>query len=339
MAFPQIAIIGATGNVGRIIVEQLLSQGIPASSLSLVASEKSSGQAIEISGTSFVIKNIQASSWKKSNIFLLATKNEVSKIHVPELLKTGGFVLDASSAYRLKKDVPLIVYPINGHLVKPHQRFYTHSNCIASPLSLILSPLESLDIKHLHVATYQSISGAGARAMAQFMNHTHLYLELEGREILQSTYFPRPMGLNVIPEIGEFLENESTGEEHKIVQEIQKILEIPIPVFVTSVRVPVLRGHSFSIWAECAQAVTQKKISTLLSNAPCISVSSQAHTYKTPLEIIGQDNVFVGRIRTPTPNIFQMWACSDNLRRGAATDITETTLRIFDFFFSKKISS
>ncbi|USO02154.1 MAG: hypothetical protein H6850_03510 [Alphaproteobacteria bacterium] len=270
----KIAIVGATGNVGEIIAKKLKNKA----DLTLFSSK-------------------DALNFKGFDICIFATQDDVSKQFVPEALKAGATVIDASSYYRLEKDVPLIVAPVNGTEVR--KKLISSANCIASPLSLALNPIKSFGIESIHVSTYQSISGAGRSALEKF----------EKEKVL-----------NLTPQISSMMDDGVTQEEYKIIHETQKILNLECDMSVIAVRVPVLRGHSMSVSVKLKQQLTLEQLSDIYRHIKEIQFLGQE--YKTPAEIEGSDLLYIGRVRINALGV-HMWLCSDNLHRGAALDVVE----------------
>ena len=297
----KIALFGATGNVGRRIAEQLLEKGIASSiTLDLYASPSSKGKLFMTSRGPFIIHSPEDCNFKDYGLCLFATDSDISRCYVPKALAAGCIVVDSSSAYRMDPDTPLIVVPVNGDKIDlSHHRLYSCPNCIASPLSLVLAPLQrQYGIKRVSVTTYQSTSGAGKDPMDELMVETNQLLQGKTHE---RRHFLRQIAFNVIPQVDKIREDGFTSEEHKIICEVQKILGSSFPVTATSVRVPVLIGHSISAEIECIHPFDLHQATALLAASPCVEIS-----------------------KNPTlPHGLQLWLCSDNLRRGAATDAVE----------------
>lgn len=318
----KIALIGATGNVGRQFLELLIQrQRIDVQQISLFASAQSHGQTLTILGHSLTVYDVNQCRFSDNMLAIFTTESDVSTQYIPTALAAGAIVIDASSAYRLDPDVPLIVPPVNGHLIKPPHRLFAHANCLASPISLVLAPLHQYAvITRVNVSTYQSTSGAGKAAMQALSQETQNYYQ---RKPVTATHFPRPIAFNVIPQVSEILDNGFTYEEYKIIKEVQKIIGSNIDIVATSVRVPVMIGHSMSLAIECKRPIDIDEVKALLARSPGVKLSE--YEYTTPLEVQGKNEVFVGRIRRdPTvASGILLWLVSDNLRRGAALDAIE----------------
>jgi aspartate-semialdehyde dehydrogenase len=317
----KIALFGSTGNVGRRVAEQLLSKGIASSdTLLLFASPSSAGKRHPT--THGELQNPETCPFEDLAICIFSTESDVSKTYIPKALEKGCLVVDSSSAFRMKEDVPLVVAPVNGHLIRPKtHRLYSCANCIASPISLVTAPLkERFGLKRVQATTYQSTSGAGKDPMDELRYETESLLK--ERPYLRS-HFQRQIAFNVIPQIDKIRDDGYTNEEHKIIHELQKILDLNFPVTATSVRVPVMIGHSVSLSLQLKTPFQMEEVLQLLSFAPHVKISKEHYT--TPAEVMGQDSVHVGRIRRDQTleNGLHLWLCSDNLRRGAATDAVE----------------
>lgn len=325
-----IVVVGATGNVGRKIVDLILQRKLTSpEKLILLASQKSAGSKLNIHGIDLVIQAADTFDFSASNVYLFATESDISKKLIERITSPQAIVIDSSSLLRMQPDVPLIVAPVNSKLISAKEtKRYAIANCIASPASIVLAPLhDTYTIKSAHINTYQSVSGAGKDAMDElYMESKHI---TDGT-IYQRKIFPRQIAFNVIPQIDTIMENGYTKEELKIMQEIQKILSVSFPVCATSVRVPVYIGHSSVIAIECEKPFDLGEVRKLLAHSTGIKISDRDYT--TPTETAGSDDVFVGRIRRDptTVNGLIFWICSDNLRRGAAVDAVEVATEIID---------
>ena len=328
----KIAIVGATGNVGRTILASLLQDiGIAATQLKLFASATSESQVLISGNHSFVINSISQDAFSDCYLAIFATPAAVSSKYVPIALAAGTRVIDSSSHYRLAKHVPLIVPPVNAHLINTTKRLYAHANCIVSPLAIVLKPLNDyVNIARINVASYQSVAGAGKAAMDELANETGQFYHPQNmaNSVNPPKYFSRSIVHNVIPAIGTIMANGHSSEEDKIKQELQKIITPTFRVSATAVRVPVMIGHAIAVAIEFKYPIQLKTINHILANSPAIILSTA--DYHTPIEIVGQEQVFVGRIRRDTSisNGLLMWLVADNLRRGAATDAIEIALAI-----------
>jgi aspartate-semialdehyde dehydrogenase len=319
-----VAVVGATGNIGRCVVQQLQKwKGI---SLLLSASKTST---LTLDGHEHAV--VPFHSLDPCQIYIFATQASVSRELIPFLLRQAHppFVLDSSSAFRMDPQIPLMVPLLNQPLLTQEQKVYAHPNCVASPLALVLSPLLPWGIQDIFVSTYQSTSGAGWEAMNSCQQETSLVLK--GESVSKNPYFPRTIAFNAFPQVGEYHEEGPTEEEQKIMDEVKKILSLTSTMHVTSVRVPTLQGHGMTISIKCQKTMDICGVKEAIARAPGITMSPLG--YHSPLEVVGSDQVFVGRIRQTGPCHISLWVCSDNLRRGGATDLVETAHQMIQKFF------
>lgn len=335
MKTPQIAIIGATGNVGRIVVATILQKKLAApSQIKLFASKQSKGQVFEIENHAFQIEETTENSFNDCEICIFNTESDISAYFIPFALKAGAYVIDSSSHFRLHPEVPLIIPPVNKQDMNLNQKLYAHANCLASPLATVLNPLHhTFGIKRAQVATYQSVSGAGKSAMDECWQQTHHVLHDQPAHI---NIFPKQIAFNIFPQVGQFRPDGYATEEYKIISEVRKVLG-DIHIHATSVRVPVLIGHSMSVSVELLRPYDMDGVFSTL-DASSIRLKSP---YVTPLEVVGEEDVFVGRIREDQfeKQWLHFWLCSDNLRRGAATDATEMLEQLLALFNNQQTAA
>lgn len=323
----KIAVIGATGNVGRKIIEiyHTRKSGDP-QALRLFASARSKGKLLQFDHHIYSVEDIASYDFNDCYLALFATDSDISRLYIPKALEKKCVVIDSSSLYRLSPDVPLIVPPVNAHLIDSTHLLYATANCIASPLSIVLKPLHNQwEVSRVIASTYQSTSGAGKEPMDELFDTSKSFLKDEKP---LTKLFPRPIAFNVIPQVDKILENGFSNEESKIMKEVQKIISPEIKISATSVRVPVAIGHSMAVSIEFKKAITLDQVYQALALSPGVLISTDH--YSTPLEIAGQNEVFVGRLRRdPTvENGVLLWIVSDNLRRGAALDVVEILEKI-----------
>ncbi|MBS0236007.1 MAG: aspartate-semialdehyde dehydrogenase [Proteobacteria bacterium] len=318
-----ISVIGATGNVGRIVIAELLARKmVKMDKVRVLASKRSAGQMVDIAGHQFTVYEATRENIQGSDICIFNTESDVSEQLVPLCLRDGAYVIDSSSHYRLATDVPLIVPPVNAHLINQQQKLYAHANCLVSPVATVAAPLHKIfEIKNISVTTYQSTSGAGKGPMDECWDET---IALTQGNEHKRRYFARQIAFNVIPQVGNIREDGLTSEEYKIIHESKKVIGQEINISATAVRVPVLRGHCIALEVSFAGPVSVAEVEAVLASARSVQLSKQ-HQYHTPAEVVGHDDVFVGRIRVNPfdEKTIQIWLCSDNLRRGAATDAVE----------------
>ncbi len=333
----KIAIIGATGLVGSVMV-RVLNEGkyIAASSIESIipaASEKSEGKEISFNNSIYKVCSIKEALSRRPDIALFSAGSEVSKDYARQFTKQGCVVIDNSSAWRMEEDVPLIVPEVNGDVITSSDKLIANPNCSTIQLVVALAPLhEKYKIKRLVISTYQSVTGTGAKALTQLMQ--------ERQGISGVKVYPHPIDLNVFPHGGVFTGNGYTSEEIKLVNETRKILrDQSIAVTATVVRVPVTGGHSESVNVEFHEPFEMDEVLSVLSKSKgnVIQDDIDRAVYPMPLLTEGRDEVFVGRIRRDesAPNALNMWVVSDNLRKGAATNAIQIAALMLEKEFVK----
>jgi len=327
-----IAIIGATGNVGRKILEVLGKKGLSISNLYLVASSKSAGSKIEFKGKEIKVEDIETFDFKKASITFFSAGGKISQKFAPTAAKYST-VIDNSSFFRMDSDVPLIVPQVNAHqldIIK--KNIIANPNCSTAQLVIALKPLYDLFvIKRVVISTYQSVSGGGKAPMDELIEQTRSVLE---NKKVESKNFTKQIAFNAIPHIDEFEENGYTKEELKMTNETKKILDNNIEVTATCVRLPVMVSHSESVNIEFEKPISIEKARYALDNFQGCKVIDERSDggYITPLEAQGSDTTFISRIRKDDTidNGLNMWIVSDNLLRGAAlnaVEIAETLIK------------
>ncbi len=314
-----LAIIGATGNVGRKTLEILEKSNFSFDKIYLVASKKSIGKKLIFKEKSLEVENIEDYDFSKAQITFFAAGKEVSK-KLAKTAATKTIVIDNSSYFRMDKDVPLVVAEVNPEALQRHKNIIANPNCSTIQMLLPLKPLhQKYKIKRIIVSTYQAVSGAGKASMDELFNQTKDFLE--GKKI-KSKNFTKQIAFNLIPHIDEFGQDGYTKEELKMVNETKKILDDKIDLTATCVRVPVKTSHSESINVEFINSFDFENIKELLKKAPgCKVVSEQEDGgYITPIESEGDYKTFISRIRKDNSNskAINLWVVSDNLLKGAA---------------------
>ncbi len=316
-----IAIIGATGVVGREMIEILEERQFPVGELRLLASEKSVGQSIRFKGQELKVRLAEEKEFQGMDMVMGDTPTEVSKHFAPMVKRAGAIFIDCSSAFRADPEIPLIVPEVNGSVALDHKGIIAGPNCSAIPVAVAAKPIHrKYGIKRMVISTYQSASGAGKGGMDELAEQTVALLN--GKEIPLKVFAHR-LAFNVIPQIDAFLPNGDTKEEDKIMKELKKLLEAPdLALACTAVRVPVMCGHSASVNIELEKNASAKDISLLLEKSPGLVLRDdmEKKQYPMPMDIAGTDEVFVGRIREDRsiPNGINLWVCADNLRKGAS---------------------
>ena len=320
-----IAIVGATGNVGRKILEVLEKKNFPIDNLYFVASSKSAGSKLKFKGNEIEVKNLENFDFSKVNITFFSAGGKISEQYVPTAAQES-IVIDNSSFFRMDPDVPLIVPQVNSSDIKNMKKnIIANPNCSTAQLVIILKPLHDLfKIKRVIISTYQSTSGAGKAPMDELLEQTKL--SLESKKIV-SKNFTKQIAFNAIPHIDTFVDEGYTKEELKMVNETKKILDKNIEITATCVRIPVLVSHAESINIEFENEFTIEKIRNALNSAEgCVVIDERKDGgYITPLEAEGKNETFISRIRKDNSNnkAVNLWCVSDNLLRGAALNAVE----------------
>jgi aspartate-semialdehyde dehydrogenase len=323
----KIAVVGATGNVGREMLEVLNERTFPADEVVAIASRRSQGTEVSFGDKTLKVQALENYDFKNTDICLMSAGGSVSKEWSPKIGREGAIVIDNSSAWRYDQDVPLIVPEVNADAVEgfAKKNIIANPNCSTAQLVVALKPLhDHAKIKRVVVATYQSVSGAGKEGMDELFNQTRTVFttgEIEPKK------FSKRIAFNVIPHIDVFMEDGSTKEEWKMVAETKKILDPKIKLTATCVRVPVFIGHSEAVNVEFESPITADEARDILREAPgCLVVDNPAeNAYITPYECAGEDATYISRIREDQTidNGLSMWIVSDNLRKGAALNAVQ----------------
>lgn len=317
----KVAVVGATGLVGTKMLQVLEERNFPVTELIPVASEKSIGKEVIFKGQPFKVVGFQEAIAMKPDVALFSAGGGTSLALAPQFAEAGITVIDNSSAWRMDPSKKLVVPEVNGHVLTKEDKIIANPNCSTIQMVLVLEPLHKrYGIKRVVVSTYQSVTGTGVKAVTQLMN------ERNGIEAERA--YKYPIDLNVIPQIDVFLENGYTKEEMKMVKETNKIMgDDSIRVTATTVRIPVMGGHSESINIEFENDFDLAEVREILSAAPGVVVEDDPANaiYPMPLNAHDKDDTFVGRIRRDEsqPNTLNCWVVSDNLRKGAATNAVQ----------------
>lgn len=316
----KLAIVGATGMVGNVMLQVLKEQNFPITELIPVASEKSVGKEIDFGGLKFKVVGLQAALDMRPDIAIFSAGGETSLEWAPKFAEIGTTVIDNSSAWRMDPSKKLIVPEINGHLLTKEDKIIANPNCSTIQLVMVLAPLhEKYSVKRVVVSTYQSITGTGVKAVKQMEN--------ERTGISGEMAYKYPIDKNCIPQCDVFTENGYTKEEMKLTNETKKILNPKINITATAVRVPVVGGHSEAVNIEFENDFELSDIRTILHETSGITLQDNLDTFTYPMPRFaeGKDDVFVGRIRRDEsqPNTLNLWIVADNLRKGAATNAVQ----------------
>lgn len=327
----KVAVVGATGMVGEIMLQVLAERNFPVTELIPVASEKSVGKEIEWKGNTYKVVGLQTAVDMKPEIALFSAGGETSLEWAPKFAAVGTTVIDNSSAWRMDATKKLVVPEINASVLTKEDKIIANPNCSTIQMVMALAPLHAkYDIKRIVVSTYQSITGTGVKAVRQ--------LENEYAGIQDEMAYKYPIHRNAIPQCDSFEENGYTKEEMKLVRETQKILnDKTIAVTATAIRIPVVGGHSEAVNVQFENEFDVNEVREILHNTPGVKVQDNLETFTYPMPIYaqGKDDVFVGRIRRDEsqPNTINMWIVADNLRKGAATN----TIQIAEYLVANNL--
>ena len=331
---PNIAVLGATGVVGRHILEIMEELKIPYNSVKLLSSVKSAGSKLTFDGNEYTLEEAKPESFDGIDIVLASAGASTSKQFAPEIVKRGGLIIDNSSAFRMDKDVPLVIAGVNDDDLKNHKGIISNPNCSTSQLILALKPLNDLaKIKRMIVSTYQSVSGAGLAAINELRENTKARLDDKD---FSPVKFTQEIAFNCVPQIDVFCENGYTKEEMKVTNETRKIMHFPddMPISCTAVRVPVFVGHSEAIDLEFEKPITAEQAREALTGAYGIEVVDDIENKKFPtaIQCAGKDPVYIGRIRKNIAfeNGISFWCVGDNLRIGAALNTVRICKKVIE---------
>jgi aspartate-semialdehyde dehydrogenase len=327
----KIAVVGATGLVGTEMLKVLEERNFPVTELIPVASEKSVGKKLSFKGKEYTVHSMQQAIDAKPAIAIFSAGGETSKEWAPKFAEAGITVIDNSSAWRMDTTKKLVVPEVNAHVLTAQDKIIANPNCSTIQMVVVLEPLhKKYQIKRVVVSTYQSVTGTGAKAVEQMMN--------ERKGIEGEMAYKYRIDMNVIPQIDVFLENGYTKEEMKMVNETRKILgDDTIQLTSTTVRIPVIGGHSEAVNIEFKNDYTLTDIRNIISTIPGVIVKDDPsqQIYPMPIDSHGKDEIFVGRIRRDEsqPNTVNMWIVADNLRKGAATN----AVQIAEYLLAKEL--
>jgi aspartate-semialdehyde dehydrogenase len=334
-----VAVVGATGNVGREMLEILAERGFPADEVVALASRKSMGVEVSYGDKTLKVKALDHFDFSATDICLMSAGSTVSKEWSPRIAAQGAVVIDNSSCWRMDPDVPLIVPEVNADALAGFRRkgIIANPNCSTAQLVVALKPLhDHAKIKRVVVSTYQSVSGAGKDAMDELFSQTKAVFTVGE---IETKKFPKRIAFNLIPQIDVFMEDGFTKEEWKMVVETKKILDPAIKVVATCVRVPVFIGHSEAVNIEFERPISADEARTILRQAPgCLVIDKhEPGGYVTPYECAGEDATYISRIREdPTVDSgLVLWCVSDNLRKGAALN----AIQIAECLINRKLIS
>jgi len=322
----RIAILGATGAVGQEIMQILEEREFPVAQLKLLASPRSAGRSLSFKGEKLQVEAVAADSFKNIDLVLASAGGSISKTWNPVAVKAGAVVVDNSSAFRMDPQVPLIIPEINPEAIATHHGIIANPNCTTILMAMAIWPLHLVQpIQRIVVSTYQSASGAGAKAMEELEAQTEAILN---KQTPPTDAFPYPLAFNLFPHNSPLNEQGYCQEEMKMINETRKIFNEPhLRLSATCVRVPVLRAHSEAINLEFSSPFPVEKAKELLLKTPGVKVVEdwQGNYFPMPIDATGQDDVLVGRIRQDLshPNGLELWICGDQIRKGAALNAVQ----------------
>jgi len=326
----KLAIVGATGMVGTVMLEVLKERNFKYDQLLLVASKKSVGKTISYLGKHYSLIDLEMALEEKPDIAIFSAGGNTSLNWAPKFAKIGTTVIDNSSAWRMDPSKKLIIPEINGNLIDPNDKIIANPNCSTIQMLMVLYPLhKKYKIKRVVVSTYQSITGTGVKAVKQLENESN---NMEGEMA-----YNYQIHQNAIPHCDDFLENGYTKEEMKLSNETNKILDKEIKVTATAVRIPVMGGHSESVNIEFKNSVLISDVRSILSTTSGVTVQDNISEFEYPMPYYssGKNDVFVGRIREDfsCTNSINLWIVADNLRKGAATNAVQIAEKVVKKFF------
>jgi aspartate-semialdehyde dehydrogenase len=335
----KVAVAGATGNVGREMLTTLSERGFDADEVVPLASRRSMGVEVSYGNRTLKVKALENHDFSDTDLCLMSAGSDISKEWAPKIAAKGCVVIDNSSYWRYDPDVPLVVPEVNADTIVGFKKknIIANPNCSTTQLVVALKPLHDRAIvKRVVVATYQSVSGAGKEGMDELFSQTRAIFVADTPE---GQIFPKRIAFNVIPHIDVFMEDGSTKEEWKMVEETKKILDPKIEVVATCVRVPVFIGHSEAVNVEFEKAISADQAREILRAAPGILVVDKREPggYVTPFEVVGEDATYISRIREDktVKHGLSFWCVSDNLRKGAALN----TVQIAEILVNRKLLS
>ncbi len=323
----KVAVVGATGNVGREILNVLAERAFPASEVVALASTRSIGREVSFGDRTLKVKALDYFDFRDTDICLMSAGSAISKEWAPKIADQGALVIDNASYWRMDRDVPLVVPEVNAHVLEHgiKKGIIANPNCSTAQLVVALKPLhDAATIRRVVVSTYQSVSGAGKAPMDELFRQTRAVFVADP---IETKLFTKQIAFNVIPHIQDFHDSGYTNEEFKMMVETQKILDHSIQLTATCVRVPVFIGHSESVNIEFEKPISAERARSILREAPGVLVVDKREDggYATPVEVAGEDATYVSRIRKdPTvEHGLAMWVVSDNLRKGAALNAVQ----------------
>jgi len=334
-----VAVLGATGAVGQELIKLLEERSFPIANLKLLASPRSAGSKVSFASQEILVEAVNDSSFEGVDIVLASAGGSISKNYASKAVESGAVVIDNSSAFRMDDEVPLVIPEINPEAAAKHKGIIANPNCTTILMGVAIYPLHQVQpIQRIVVSTYQSASGAGARAMAEVETQAQAILKGESPK---AEILPYPLAFNLFPHNSPLGDNHYCQEEMKMVQETRKIFGVPdLRVTATCVRVPVLRAHSETINLEFEQPFAVEKAQELVASAPGVNLVEdwEKNYFPMPIDATGKDNVLVGRIRQDISheNSLELWLCGDQIRKGAALNAIQIAELLLEKNWLKK---
>ncbi|MCF8105323.1 MAG: aspartate-semialdehyde dehydrogenase [Desulfohalobiaceae bacterium] len=321
-----VAVAGATGAVGREMLKTLEARKFPAARVRALASSRSAGKELPFGDSRLVVEELKEDSFADTDLALFSAGGDTSKKFAPIAARAGCVVVDNSSAWRMDPDVPLVVPEVNPEALEEHKNIIANPNCSTIQMVVALKPIyDQAGIRRIIVSTYQAVSGSGQKAIQELENQVRALFNMQEPE---NHVYPYQIAFNCLPHIDDFLDNDYSKEEMKMVNETRKILnDESLRITATTVRVPVFYGHSESVNIETQTRLSAKEARVLLSRSPGIRVldNPRENIYPMPIQAAGEDETFVGRIREDISleNGLDLWIVADNIRKGAALNAVQ----------------
>ncbi|HEY8489959.1 MAG TPA: aspartate-semialdehyde dehydrogenase [Dehalococcoidia bacterium] len=322
-----VAVVGATGVVGREFLRILEERRFPLGDLRLLATSRSAGKAVRAMGRDLTVEETRPEAFRGMDFVFLSATDEASRRYAPLAVEAGAVVLDDSGAWRMEPDVPLVVPEVNGEDLAGHRGIIATPNCTTTPLVMALWPLHQVNpVRRVVVDTYQSVSGTGGAAVEELTAQTRA--AVLDQPVPAPEQYPHRIAFNLLPQVGSFLENAYCKEEMKIVNETRKIMHAPdLAISATTVRVPVYFAHSEAVHVELSRPMEAEEARRLMAAMPGVRVVDDpaARAYPMPLDATGRDEVLVGRVRRDIshPSGLALWISCDNIRKGAALNVVQ----------------
>lgn len=329
-----VGVVGAGGMAGGELLRLIEQRRFPFSEIRFFGSLKRK-RYVRFKNKVYKLHPPSFENMKDLDIVFFVSSEEISKKYAKDLVKNGVWCIDDSSAFRMDPEVPIIIPEINGDLINPNNKLIAGPNCTLTPLALSCWPIHKrYKIIHLRVATYQSVSGAGRKAVEEFLYEVKSFIK-RGKVKVKERIFPRQIAFNLFPQVGEFDSFGNSIEENRVEVELKKIWNIQdIKISCYAVRVPVLRGHSLAVWIKTQKKWEIKELKDILSNTPGCRFFEDHNSYQTPIDVLEKDYIVISRLKeTPFENEFSLWLCGDNLYKGTALNSIQIAEIIVERYF------